>query len=445
MTKDHEGALRDGTQYLIEVPPSWNGTLMLYSHGPPVAPLDPPWPGDQPVVQALLARGYAVAGCATTRFWPLDENVGNQLAVADLFGQTVAAPERTLAWGHSIGGLMTAALVQSYPERFDAALVICGTLGGGVGTQNQQLDCTFAFKTLAAADAPIELVNITNPPRNIRTAVAALEAAQQSPQGRARIGLAASLANIPGWYDPMAPAPAADDSPARQLGQFQWLQAPDFMVFLGARAVLESRGGGNMSWNTDVDYRRLLQSSVHMDHTCALYADAGLDLDADLDALERAPRISADPQAVTYFERHIAFDGDLGGTPVETLHSLGDGLVPIDHVGAYADVVDWAGHRNHLATLSIARGGHCAFTTAETLTAFDVLTHRVEHGRWPDLEPESLNAHANARFADDDHRLAPMMRSLDPARAHDRVSPAFVAHDPPPMARAHDVRYARDL
>lgn len=437
----HEGILSDGTRYLIEVSAAWNGTLLLYSYGPPVAPDDPPWPRDQPVVQALLARGYAIAGCATTRFWPLEENVGNQFAVADIFGEKVGAPERTVACGHSIGGLMTATLVQSHPERLDAALVICGTLGGGVGTQNQQLDCTFAFKTLVAGTEPIELVNITAPPRNIQNAVTALEAAQQSPQGRARIGLAASLANIPGWYDPLGPAPAENGLSARQHAQFQWLQDPDFQVFLGARAVLERRGGGNMSWNTGVDYRRLLESSVGRDDTCALYADAGLDLDADLDALDRAPRIGAEPEAVAYFERHIAFNGDLGETPVVTVHSLGDGLVPIDHMRSYADVVAWAGQRELLATLSIARGGHCSFTVAETLTALDVLIGRMENGRWPDLDPDRLNAHANARFPEDDHRLAPIMRTLDLARDGDPAPPAFVAYDPPPMARAHDVRH----
>lgn len=421
-TGAHDGVLGDGTRYRMSVPPNWNGTLLVHSYGPPVDPGAPPWPPDHPVAQALLAGGHAVAGCASTRFWPLEENVGNQVAVADRFAEAVGAPERTLAWGHSIGGLLTAALVQSHPDRFDGALVVCGTLGGGVGTHNQQLDCTSAFATLAAPHAPIELVDISRPPRNVGVAVAALEEAQRSPQGRARIALAASLASIPGWYDPAAPAPA--DRAGRQHAQYQWLRDPDLMVFLGARAVLEDRAGGNMSWNAGVDYRGLLAASAHAQDTHALYADAGLDLDADLDALERAPRIRADPGAVAYFEEHIAFTGELGGTPVVTLHSLGDGLVPVDHVGSYADVVAWAGNRDLLATLHVARGGHCAFTAAETLTAFDVLVHHVEHGRWPDLDPARLNARARDRFPQEDAR-----------------HPAFVAFEPPPMLRAHDLRH----
>lgn len=434
-----EGVLSDGTKYQIVVPERWNGTLLLYSYGPPVAPEAPAWPVDRPVVQALLGRGHAIVGCQTTRFWPLEENVGNQLAVADRFADSVGAPERTLALGQSIGGLLSAALVQAAPERLDGALAICGTLGGGVGTQNQQLDCTFAFATLAAPDAPIELVNITHPPRNAAVAVTALDEAQRSAQGRARIALAATLAAVPGWYDPTAPAPA--DATAHQHGQYRWLRDPDFPVFLGARAILEERAGGNPSWTTGVDYRGLLAASAGTDHVAALYADAGLDLDADLDALERAPRITADPAAVAYFERHVAFTGDLAGTPVVTLHTVGDGLVPVDHVGAYADVVAWAGQRRLLATLHTARGGHCALTTAETLTAFDVLVHRIDTGRWPDLDPDRLNTHARTLFPDEAHRLPATVGAIDPPRGAS-AAPAFVAHDPPPMLRMHDTRHA---
>lgn len=437
----HEGVVETGTKYLITVPPAWNGTLLLYAYGPFVRPDEPAWPADQPVIQALLRRKFALAGCAATRFWPLEENIPNQFLLADVFAEQVGAPERTIAFGQSIGGLLSASLVQAHPGRLDGALVVCGTLGGGIGTQNQQLDCTFAFKTLVAPDSPIELVRITDPGRNVDAALAALEQAQRTAQGRARIGLAASLANISGWYDPLTPAPG--DHAARQRGQYQWLVDPDFQVFLGARAVLERRGGGNMSWNTGVDYRRVLDASAGAEDVIRLYADAGLDLDTDLRALEQAPRISADPPAVDYFQRHIAFDGDLGGTPVVTLHSVGDGLVPVDHMQSYADVVAWAGNSDLLTSLYTARGGHCSFPTSETLTALDVLTERVETGRWPDLDPDGLNARADEQFAGVDHQLPPAIGTLDLRRGGEPAAPAFVSYDPPRMVRPHDVRHVR--
>lgn len=436
----HEGVLPDGTKHLTQVPVGWNGTLLLYSYGPPSPPEAPAWPASNPLVQAFLRRGYAIAGCGTTVFWPLEQNLPNQIAVLDLFAQTVGRPHRTIAWGQSIGGLMTAALVQFAPERLDGALVLCGTLGGGVGTHNQQLDCTFTFKTLLAPNSDLQPVNITNPGRNAQVGLAILDEAQATPEGRARLGLAAAFGSIPGWFDPTEPEPAADDFAARELNQYAWMQR-DWPVFLSAKVVLEHRGGGNLSWNTGVDYRQLLAASPSRPHVEALYWEAGLDLEADLETLDRAPRIEADPHAVDYFERYIAFNGSLRGVPVVTLHLLGDGLVPVDHMRSYGDVVRWAGQEEFLRQLYIARGGHCFFTTAEVLTSFDGLTERIEHGAWPDLDSASLNA-AAAALSPADQILPPHMTGTeDPDRSGHPVAPAFVDFTPTAFARPHDARH----
>lgn len=436
----NDGVLPDGTKYRMAVPAGWNGTLLLYSYGPPRLPEAPAWEVSPPMVQAFLERGYALAGCGTTRFWPLQQNLPNQVAILDLFAREVDQPQRTIAWGQSIGGLMTASLVQCAPERLDGALVLCGTVGGGIATHNQQLDCTFTFKTLLAPDSDLQLANISSPPRNEALAMEILEAAQGSPQGRARIALAAAMANIPGWFDPGQPEPDPDDAAAREYAQYEWLRHIDLHVFLGARSVLEERGGGNMSWNTGVDYRVILRGSANRQQVEVLYRDAGLDLEADLDALARAPRIEADPQAVDYFERYITFTGNLGGVPVVTLHSLGDGLVPVDHMRLYGDVVCAAGQEHLLHQLYIARAGHCFFTTAETLVAFEGLLARIEGGAWPDLAPATLNAAARA-LGPEHNALPPTMGSVSLDRTGEPAEPAFVAFTPPVFARPYDARH----
>lgn len=437
----HDGLLPDGTKYRMAVPAAWDGTLLLYSHGPPRPPDAPAWDVSPPIVQAFLERGYALAGCGTTLFWPLEHNLPNQVAILDRFEQAIGRPERTIAWGQSIGGLMTAALVQVASERLDGALVLCGTLGGGIATHNQQLDCTFTFKTLLAPESDLQLVNIAAPARNEERAIALLEAAQATPPGRARIALAAAMANIPGWFDPASPEPAPDDAAAREQAQYEWFKHIDWHVFLGARAVLEGRGRGNLSWNTDVDYGAILRASANRDQVETLYRGAGLDLEADLATLARAPRIEADPGAVEYFERYITFNGEVGGVPVVTLHSLGDGLVPVDHMQLYGDVVRSAGQEALLRQLYVARGGHCFFTTAETLAAFDGLLERVERGGWPDLAPATLNA-AAAAFGPDHNAQPPTMGSVGLDRSGQPAPPAFVDFVPPAFARPYDARHA---
>ncbi len=150
----HSGALPDGATYLIEVPANWNGTLFLYSHGY-VAPgaANPAADVGDPITRFfMLSSGYALAGSSyATTGWAIHEAIPDQIAVLDLFKQFVAQPKRTIAWGHSLGGIITAGLIQKHPERFDAALPMCGVLSGGVATWNTALDSQFAFKTLRSS------------------------------------------------------------------------------------------------------------------------------------------------------------------------------------------------------------------------------------------------------------------------------------------------------
>src|SRR5216683_923532 len=69
-------------------------------------------------------------------------------------------PKRVIAWGGSLGGIITAGLIQLYPDRFAGAIPLCGVLAGGVATWNAGLDGAYAFKTLLAPTSSLRLVNI---------------------------------------------------------------------------------------------------------------------------------------------------------------------------------------------------------------------------------------------------------------------------------------------
>ncbi len=390
------GSLPDGATFLIEVPSPWNGTLLLYSHGyvTPGSPNPARDAGDPGSHAFLLANGFALAGSSyATTGWAIHEALPDQIAVLDIFAEKFGAPARTIAWGHSLGGMITAALVQSFPERFDAALPMCGVLSGGVGNWNQALDAAFAFKTLIAPQSSLQLVDITNPNANLNTAEMILAGAQATAQGRARLALVAALADIPGWFDSASPEPARDDYATRQTNQFLWAQQVDFPFAFALRAEMEFRAGGNPSWNTGVDYRTQLSHSVNLVEVVALYAQAGLDLDADLNALNNAARISPNPASVEYLEQNIIFDGNIG-VPVLTMHTTADGLVAMQNENAYASVVRKAGNNRLLRRVFVHRAGHCAFSPAETITALENLIARLDTGIWPDLEPDALNVEA---------------------------------------------------
>lgn len=392
------GTLPDGATYLIEVPANWNGTLFLYSHGyvPPGSPNPAMDVGDPFTRGFMLASGYALAGSSfATTGWAIHEALPDQIAVLDVFEKMVGHPKQTIAWGHSLGGIITAGLIQRYPERFDAALPMCGVLSGGVATWNTALDSEVAFKTLLAPGTGLQVVNIANPVANLDLAEVVLAEAQATPQGRARIALVGALADGPGWFTPLSPEPASTDFADQEANQFLWDELIDFPFVFAFRAELEARAQGNVSWNTGVDYRKQLEHSIGGDQVRALYKQAGLDLDSDLDALNDSARISADPEAVHYLEQNIIFDGQIH-FPVLTLHTTGDGLVVVQNESAYKQVVDEAGNGDFLRRTFVARAGHCAFTPAETIAAVQTLINRLDTGRWGDVDASDLNNAAAA-------------------------------------------------
>jgi pimeloyl-ACP methyl ester carboxylesterase len=165
----YKGTLPDGATYRIEVPSNWNGTLFLYSHGYtiPGTPNPAEDAGDQFTRMLMLSSGFALAGSSyASTGWAIQEALPDQIAVLDLFKQLVGPASRTIAWGHSLGGMVTAGLIQRYPERFDAALPMCGVLSGGVAAWNSALDYAFAFKTCLRPAAACS--SLTSPiPREI--------------------------------------------------------------------------------------------------------------------------------------------------------------------------------------------------------------------------------------------------------------------------------------
>jgi pimeloyl-ACP methyl ester carboxylesterase len=427
------GTLADGATYLIQVPANWNCTLFLYSHGY-VTPgsANPADDVGDPVTGAwLLGHGYALAGSSyASTGWAIQQALPDQINTLDVFDQQVGQPTRTIAWGHSLGGIITAGLIQDYPNRFSAALPMCGVLSGGVATWNTALDSEFAFQQLI--DPSVQVVNISNPTANLTAADQAAAAAQQTPQGRARLALAAALGDTPGWFTPLSPEPAANDYAGQESNQYLWDTEVDFPFVFALRAELQARAGGNPSWNTGVNYFRDLAKSADLREVVALYRAAGLSLAKDLTTLNGASRISADPSAVRYLATNIAFNGHLS-MPVLTMHTTGDGLVVPENEQAYASVVQRAGDSRLLRQVFVSRAGHCAFTPAETITAAQTLLNRLNTGHWDDqaLQPSNLNAQAAA--------LGPSANIYSSGGQIVATPAAFVAYHPAPYLRPYDL------
>ncbi len=78
------------------------------------------------------------------------------------------------------------------------------------------------------------------------------------------------------------------------------------------------------------------------------------------------------------------------------MHTTGDGLVANQDEQAYSRQPPTEPEiRNLLRQIFVSRAGHCAFTPAETVTAFQTLINRIDTGHWH-FDTGSLNADAAA-------------------------------------------------
>ncbi|TDC44111.1 hypothetical protein [Micromonospora sp. KC213] len=420
-----EGVLPDGSTYVMDVPANWNGTVLLYSHGyvpDNVANPARNAPSDN-VRTALLEAGYAQIGSSyPATGWIVQGALSAQLATLDKFEAQFGPARRTIAWGTSMGGMITTGLAERFSHRFDGTVTMCGLQQGAVANWNNNVDTLFAIRALLAAGSTAPLVRLPGQAAALASTAeltAALDAAQATPQGRARIALAAAFRNIPAWTDPARPEPDADDHDTAQRNQFEALR--QFVkTGLTWRQEAEEHAGGNMSWNIGVDYGRIFAHSANRQQVEQLYARSGLSLRDDLAALAAAPRITADPAAVRHMIRNISFTGRLT-TPMISIHTTGDPLVPVQAEKAYAEAVSDAGRSRLLRQGYVHRAGHCTFTTGEMLAAVDALDHRISAGQWPDTSPGTLN------------RLA---ADLDPTATH-----AYAPYRPGPYPRPFHLRH----
>jgi hypothetical protein len=426
------GTLPDGTTWIADLPAQWNGTLLLYSHGfGNLTAADAP---DPATATALLARGYALAGSSydpNGSLWALDTAVSDQFKTlrAVESGVLPGRPAQVLAFGTSMGGLVSALEAQDGAGRIDGALTTCGIVAGAINLNNYQLAGEYALAQLLLPGQPVQLTGFADANAALATAGTVAQAAaqaQQTPAGQARLALAMAFLNVPPWATGMAaPAPTSDPA-AQEDAQYQVefagsFTALDFIEF--ARPSIDQAAGGSATWTRGVDFTRLLRRSPYRREVNALYRAAGTSLRGDLAALTANADISPDRSAVRSLERTSVPFGYLA-VPELDIHTISDQLVPVQQENYYRHRVDAVGSGDLLRQAYVASIGHCDFSSAELVAAVLAISHRVSSGHWGAVaEPGTLNAVAGgldlgpARFIRyDPGRLTGVSRRPGPRR-----------------------------
>ena len=254
-------------------------------------------------------------------------------------------PHQVLAFGTSMGGLVSALEAQDGAGLIDGALTTCGIVGGGINLNEYQLFGEYALAQLLLPGQQVQLVGFASVNDALATAAtlqAAAAQAQQTAAGRARLALALAFLNTPHvGSEPDGPGTGkrpgrAGGRPVRRGIHPASFSTLDFIE--SARPSVDQADGGSANWTAGVNFAAVLARSPYLPEVAALYRTAGLSLSADLGTLTRHADITADPAAVASLARTSVPTGHLA-VPELDLHTIGDQLVAVQQENFYADQV----------------------------------------------------------------------------------------------------------
>ncbi len=401
---EEKGTLPDGTVYAIRVPANWNKTL--------IRDLDYARDVETPRSRYLLGKGYALAGTMRhdLRAWQYDpaSEIANLNLVLDRFEAKFGRPARVIQYGCSGGGNVALEVAEDFPDRVDGAIATAAHTP--VWLMNTFLDGWFALRALLAepqspAAAKLVIANLPNDPEagsaqhGIGGPIpaawrAAIDAAQATPQGRARIALAFTIGQWPAWVNRLTPQPDPADVPALQHAMYHTAYQNAANPGGEARRMFENAAyGRQLSWNNDVDYRELFENGNELFKRAVrqLYQEAGLDLEADIKRINAAPRITASPYALDFWKAPGRTVRGKPRIPLLRLHEIGDYQVPISLVQGYESLIRTNGKEPMFRAAFVNGDGHCQYNVAESAAAIETMMRRLDAGQWGPTDPESMN------------------------------------------------------
>ena len=346
-------------------PGCWNGDLVLFAHGyvafnePVAIPEDQlTLPNGTTLPRIVNALGFGFA----TSSYPVNglairPGVTDMRDLVDTFTAQEGPPGRVYLTGASEGGIVTALALEQFPEVFSGGLAACGP----VGDFRRQMDYwgdlravfDYFFPELipgSAVDIPDEVIENWDSFYAPRV----LDALRASPGARDEL-----LAVTRAPFDPAAPATKEET-----ILDVLW-----YNIFATNDGI--DKLGGQPFDNRD----RFYTGSTD-----------------DLLLNQGVRRYEADPAALLEIAASYETSGRLA-SPVVTLHTTKDPIVPYWHEPRYRLKTLLSGSGLLHLNLPVARYGHCEFKVPEVLAAFGLLVLKVR-GQEPsglrELLPEPL-------------------------------------------------------
>jgi pimeloyl-ACP methyl ester carboxylesterase len=378
------GIASDGAAYRVEVPPQWNGTLVMYAHGFR-GNGNEVWVDEPQLRQYFVDHGYAWAASsyAMNGYDPGDGVVDTHDLLKAFPSVTGLHPKQAIMTGLSMGGEITTAEIEAYKGDFVGAMPSCGVLAGndlfdyylGANVTAAALTSTkIAFPaTLAAGTAytptyqaavqsELPALGITPNPANggqtftdnlTKTGTLWAGTVEQL-SGGTRPGFQSAI----DYWDSFGFAP---------LTTIPFL----FGVYPGLNGGTLGLANGSVAGNERTFYTfsddpaRMLRQEIALNRN-VLRVPVTATSSADALSPAELPAIHGDP-----------------GIPVLSIHGIGDLFVPLSMDQRYAQMMAAHGESGLFVDRAIREVTHCGYTTNELSAGFSALVSWISTGHRP--------------------------------------------------------------
>jgi|GEM_PF-154568 len=395
--------------YRIEVPREWNGVLVMYAHG---------YGGTGNMLSVglpsireyLIENGYAwAASTYSANYYDVRAGVEdtNELALefvklAAKHGRTIAEPSKRYLIGHSMGGHVTGAAIERearetavHKVEYAGAVPMCGVMGD---TQLFNYFTAFQWAAEKLAGVPYTTGPVTDPAALRTQLQAALFKTYPTELTWAGTQLRDLVRNLTG---------GARSNFDQGYAAKQWQDA--LWSTVGGDGTINGVLAKPVTDTREVVYQ--------FDNDSAISEEERL----FNDEIQRSkPEPEANGLRTDGLRWIPAVNGEFD-IPVVSLHTLGDLYVPFKMQQIYRQRADAKGNGARLVQRAIRGTGHCEFTIAEQVSAFQAMVRWEENGLVPPGDnvldaAEVSSDNYGCLFTENNFTDAERMRGLPEAR-----------------------------
>ena len=324
----------NSARYKIYIPGDWNGGLVMYAHG--YEEIGEEVEGYSREVDDFMeiftSHGFAYAASAYKRQGlVIKDGIEDTEALRSYFELRYGKPNICIITGHSMGGIISLAVIEKYPAEYDGALPLCGWLSPVFSLLKNGLDMLATYDYLFGKN-----------------------------DGEIVIG---------------------SDYIDTESIQENLSRKPDLTVLFAEHFSVKMDDVAEVIAFTQLVFKEttLWLGGLPAGNIQTIYDGFG----NDDSALNREIlRYAAYPGAKEYYIEYYTPTGILSD-PVLALHTTYDEILPVYNYQYYEQLTEIKRTSDYYVQQYVVRDGHCEFTTGDVADAFDQLLQWIREGQRP--------------------------------------------------------------